>query len=288
VRLTQKFQKLFTRDAAESLWEHARRWTHPVSSRRILATIDKAELVRLRERYPFRPNARKINAYEDANYWVGVNVKRIQDLWLDRSPPLDILDLGCGPGYFLYLCQMFGHNVVGLDPDDEPFFRGTTKFFGVKRVVARINAREPLPDLGKRFDLVTAHRVCFHRIARRENGEWLEWTDADWKFFVNDVRTRFLKPDGRLLLEFNRRADGSSFFTPELRAFFESQGAQIVRWKALLAADPADRPDSNTFENCRAGASAAVPWQPERLPYSGCLDVTISNLSNPKPAIAQL
>ena len=100
MRLTQKFQKLFTRDAAESLWEHARRWTHPVSSRRILATIDKAELIRLRERYPFRPNARKINAYEDANYWVGVNVKRIQDLWLDRSPPLDILDLGCGPGYF--------------------------------------------------------------------------------------------------------------------------------------------------------------------------------------------
>ena len=93
--------------------------------------------------------------------------------------------------------------------------------------------RTPLPDLGKQFDLVTAHRVCFHRIARRENGEWLEWTEADWKFFINDVRTRFLKPDGRLLLEFNRRADGSSFFTPELRAFFESQGARIVRWKAL-------------------------------------------------------
>ena len=109
MRLARKFQKLFTRDAAESLWEHACRWTHPVSSRRILATIDKAELVRLREHYPYRPNARKINAYEDANYWVGVNVKRVQDLWLDRSPPLDILDLGCGPGYFLYLCRLFGH-----------------------------------------------------------------------------------------------------------------------------------------------------------------------------------
>ncbi len=169
---------------------------------------------------------------------MGVNVKRVQDLWLDRSPTLDILDLGCGPGYFLYLCRIFGHKGLGLDPDDEPFFRGTTNFFGVSRVVARINAREPLPDLGKQFDLVTAHRVCFHRIARRENGEWLEWTEADWKFFIDDVRTRFLKPDGRLLLEFNRRADGSSFFTPELRAFFESQGARIVRWKALLAADP--------------------------------------------------
>ncbi|PYK22447.1 MAG: hypothetical protein DME56_00960, partial [Verrucomicrobia bacterium] len=209
MRLLQKFQKIFTRDAVESLWEHACRWTHPVSSRRILGTINRAELKRLREHYPHRPNARKINAYEDADYWVGVNVKRVQDLWLDRSPPLHVLDLGCGPGYFLYLCQLFGHEGIGLDPDDEPFFRGTTEFFGVSRVVARINAQAPLPDLGRQFDLVTAHRVCFHRIARRENGEWLEW-----------------------------RADGSSFFTPELRAFFESQGARIVRWKALLAADP--------------------------------------------------
>ena len=126
-----------------------------------------------------------------ADYWVGVNVKRVQDLWLDRSQPLDILDLGCGPGYFLYVSGMFGHKGLGLDPDDEPFFRGTTKLFSVNRVVARINAQTPLPDLDKRFDLVTAHRVCFHRIARRENGEWLEWTEVDWKFFIDDVRTRF-------------------------------------------------------------------------------------------------
>jgi SAM-dependent methyltransferase len=242
VRLSRKFQKLFSRDAAESLWEHACRWTHPVSSRRMLATVDRAELERLRERYPYRPNARKINAYEDAEYWVDVNVKRVQDLWLDRSRPLDIFDLGCGPGYFLYFCQHFGHKGVGLDPDDEPFFRGTTQLFGVRRVIARIHAQTPLPDIGKKFDLVTAHRVCFHRIARDENGEWHEWTPADWQFFINDVRTRFLKPDGRLLLEFNRRQDGSSFFTPELRDFFISQGSRIRRWKALLAANPNDRP----------------------------------------------
>jgi SAM-dependent methyltransferase len=241
VRLSRKFQKLFSRDATQSLWEHACRWTHPVSSRRILATIDRTELERLREQYPYRPNARKINAYEDAAYWIDVNVKRVQDLWLDRSRPLRILDLGSGPGYFLYLCRLFGHEGLGLDPDDEPFFRGTTQFFDVRRIIARINPQTPLPDLGK-FDLVTGHRVCFHRTARNENGEWVEWSLADWEFFINDIRTRFLKPDGRLLLEFNRRQDGSSFFTPELRAFFESQGAQIFRWKALLAADPNERP----------------------------------------------
>lgn len=242
MRLSRKIQKLFSRDAAESLLEHACRWTHPVSSRRILASIDRFELEKLRKSYPHRPNARKINAYEDAKYWVGVNVKRIQDLWLDRSQPLQILDLGCGPGYFLYLCRLFGHEGIGIDPDDEPFFRGTTQLFNVRRVIARIHPQTPLPDLGKRFDLVTGHRVCFHRISRRQNGEWLEWTPSDWEFFINDIRTRFLKPDGRLLLEFNRRQDGSSFFTEELREVFLSQGARVVRWKALLAADPNQRP----------------------------------------------
>jgi SAM-dependent methyltransferase len=242
VQLSRKFQKLFSRDAAQSLWEHACRWTHPVSSRRMLATINRAELEKLRERYPYRPNARRINAYEDAAYWIDVNVKRVQDLWLDRSPSLQILDLGCGPGYFLYLCRLFGHEGLGLDPDEEPFFRGTTQFFGVRRVIARINPQTPLPDLGKKFDLVTAHRVCFHRIAREKNGQWLEWTPADWEFFINDIRTRFLKPGGRLLLEFNRRPDGSSFFTEELHAYFLSQGARIRRWKALLAANPNQHP----------------------------------------------
>ena len=243
MRLSRKFQKLFTRDAAESLWEHACRWTHPVSGGRILATIDRPELAKLREHYPYRSNARKINAYEDADYWVGVNVKRVQDLWLDRSPPLQILDLGCGPGYFLYLCRLFGHEGLGLDPDDEPFFRGTTKFFGVRRDRSPNQCAEAVCPISAKHS-TSSPRIAFVSTEsnERENGTWLEWTEADWKYFIDDVRSRFLKPDGRLLLEFNRRQDGSSFFTPQLRAFFASQGARIVRWKALLAADSSQRP----------------------------------------------
>lgn len=245
MRLSQKLQKLFSVDARQSLWEHLSRSTHPVSARRILGTIDRTELQKLREQYPYRPNSRRINAYDDAAYWIGVNVKRAQDLWLDRSSPLQILDLGCGPGYFLYLCRLFGHDAVGFDPADDPFFRGTIEFFKVHRVIGRIEPKTPLPDFGKKFDLVTGHRVCFHRVARKQNGDWVEWTIRDWEFFINDIRTRLLKPNGRILLEFNRRQDGSSFFTHELRAFFESQGARIFRWKALLAATPNERPRFN-------------------------------------------
>src|SRR5947199_555656 len=242
MRFSRKLRKLFSKELFASASEHLRRITHPVNRRKILDDIDWLQFKELRHKYPYRPGSPQINRFEDVVYWIDINIERAQDLWLDRSPPLRILDLGCGAGYFLYLCRLFGHEGLGLDTDEELFFRGTTQLLGVRRVVGRIHPQTPLPDLGKKFDLVTGHRVCFHRIERDENGVWKEWTPADWEFFIHDIRTRFLKPNGRLLLELNPRPDGSSFFTEELRAFFESQGARIFRRKSLLAADRNERP----------------------------------------------
>jgi SAM-dependent methyltransferase len=242
VRLSRKIQKLLSPDALLSAWEHLCRWTHPINARDILATIDGDELKRVRERYPARANARQINAYENAAYWIGVNVRRVQDLWLDRTPPLRILDLGCGPGYFLYISHLFGHSGIGLDTPDEPLFEGLTQLLKIQRVIARIERQVPLPDLGEKFDLITAHRVCFHRIERIGEHEWKEWNPADWKFFIDDIRSRFLKPNGRLFLELNPRHDGLSAITPEIRACFLGEGARIFRSKVLFAANRDERP----------------------------------------------
>lgn len=242
MKLSHKIKKLFSRDVLESLTEHAARWNHRVDAGRILATVDRAEFATLRQRYPYKETSPRINRFEDADYWVGINVERAQDLWLDRAAPLRILDLGCGAGYFLYVCQFFGHETLGLDTDSEPLFRATTGLLKVERVISRIAPSVPLPDLRRRFDLVTAHRICFHRLGRSPDGQPREWTTAQWEFFLDDVRRHLLEPDGRLLLDFNPRRDGSSFFTPELRAFFLAEGARIFRSKALLAADPASRP----------------------------------------------
>lgn len=242
MKFSHKVRKLFSREALESLWEHAGRLTHPVNAGRILRTVDRNQFATLREKFPHKPNSPRINRFEDADYWIGINVERAQDLWLDRSPPLRILDLGCGAGYFLYVCAQFGHEVLGLDTDGEPLFHATTELLKVERVISRIEPNTPLPDLGRRFELVTAHRVCFHRLGRKPGGEPEEWSEESWAFFIKDIRERFLEPNGRLLLDFNPRRDGSSFFTPELREFFYAQGARILRSKALLATDPDARP----------------------------------------------
>jgi SAM-dependent methyltransferase len=243
MKLSRKLQKLLSTDFFASAFEHLSRGTHPVNKQRILETLDREQFEKLREQYPYRPASPRINRFEDVVYWIEINIERAQDLWLDRAPPMRIVDLGCGAGYFLYVCKYFGHDVLGFDTDNEPLFRATTALLNVARVIGRIERQTPLPDLGQKFDLVTAHRICFHRIGRVRDG--VEWSPADWEVFINDIRTRFLNENGRLLLDFNPRPDGSSFFTPKLREFFLSQGARIFRSKALFAADPRVRPRFN-------------------------------------------
>jgi SAM-dependent methyltransferase len=240
MKLSRKFRKLFSFEALESVYEHLSRSVHPVNLERVLATLNQADVAKLRARYPVGANSPKINRFANVPYWIKINLERAQDLWLDRTPPLRILDLGCGAGYFLYVSKFFGHDVLGLDLDDHPLFRDTLALLAVPRVIWRINPGVPLPHLERKFDLIAAHRICFQRIEGAASGK--EWSSEDWKFFINDIRNRFLNPNGRLLLDFNPRPDGSSFFTPELRSFFTSQAARIRRSKALLAANPDQRP----------------------------------------------
>jgi SAM-dependent methyltransferase len=241
VRVSHKVRKLFSLDSVQSLSEHVSRWRHPVSAARILATIDQSALDQLREKYPRRPDSPQINRFEDARYCVRINLKRVQDLWIDRTEPIRILDLGCGSGFFLYICKLFHHDVVGLDRDTNPMFRAITEFLGVPRIAADIEPFTKLPDLGAPFDLVTAYRICFQRIGTETKGVWKEWGAAEWKFFLDDVRDNHLRPDGRLLLDFNPRPDGT-YFDPDVRKCFESEGALFFRSKVLFAADPTKRP----------------------------------------------
>ena len=240
MRFSRKLRKLFSPELFASASEHLSRLTHPVNKSCILDDIDWLQFKDLRHKYPCRPGSPQINRFEDIVYWIDINIERAQDLWLDRAPPLRILDLGSGAGYFLYVCKHLGHDVLGFDTDREPLFEATTELLGVRRAIGRIERQIPLPDFGQKFDLVTSHRICFHRIGKVREG--VEWSTADWKFLIDDVRSNLLNDGGRLLLDFNPRPDGSSFFTSELRKFFQSQGARIFRSKALLGKNLSERP----------------------------------------------
>ena len=138
-----------------------------------------------------------------------------------------ILDLGCGAGYFLYIAQLLGHSGVGLDIDRLPMFREITSLLGVRRVVQRIEAFRPLPDLGKKFDLITAFMICFndHKMPGL-------WKVPEWEFFLDDL-AKHLTSRGRIWLELNQEYDGT-FYTPELKEFFQKRGAKINDHKIIF------------------------------------------------------
>ena len=165
--------------------------------------------------------------YLEIERWMEINLKRVRDLELDLGGRKRVLDIGCGTGYFLYINQYLGHDVLGLDLDEEPGFREMIELLGVKRKIWRIEAFQPLPDLGPKFDVIAAHMICF-------NGHKSDklWKIAEWEFFLDDL-TKHLTPGGQVCLELNREYD-DSLYTPELKEYFEARGAEIHTQRVLF------------------------------------------------------
>ncbi len=91
-----------------------------------------------------------------------------------------MLDLGCGGGFFLFIARNLGHSVLGLDIEHVALFTELLDLFRVPRMVWRINAFEPLPDLGQKFDWITAFSTNFYLYHPTKE----RWGTAEWDFFL--------------------------------------------------------------------------------------------------------
>lgn len=198
----------------------------------VLARLDLVALRLIREKYaPGKSDAdlRATQAaikYLDPMRQVKRNLRRISELELHGRPPLRVLDLGCGAGYFLKICGILGHDpVVGLDLDENPIYRDVVAALGVTRTIGRIEPGKAVPIEDGPFDLITAFAVCFND----HNGE-CPWGEAEWGFFLDDVAQRLLSPGGHLLMKLNPRdrpPGAGQFTSPEVAAAFISWGLQL-------------------------------------------------------------
>ena len=184
-----------------------------------LAKIDLERLREIQNRYA--GSSDRYAKYADVEHWLKINLPRVQELKLDHSPPRQVLDLGCGAGFFLFLAKQFGHSCVGLDVGDFPLSNELIELFGVERVTWRIRALEALPDFGRKFDLVTGFSSAFGRTEDESRG----WNSEEWKFFLDDL-DRHLNPGGEILLEINSGKD-RRYFPVEVREFLLRRGARV-------------------------------------------------------------
>ena len=231
MRFSHKIRKLVSGQGLASARKHSLRIFRPnrfpLETKRVIETIDPAAFEQIRRRYAVEDPGEHWPKYLDLDRWIIINIRRIREIELDLARRKHILDLGCGAGYFLYIAQLLGHSGIGLDVDFVPMFSDVTRLLGVRRVIQRIRAFDPLPELGAKFDLVTAFMICFNNHKQANL-----WGVAEWEFFLDDL-ARHLTPRGRVWLELNCEYDGT-FYTPELKAFFQRRGARIDEQKIIF------------------------------------------------------
>jgi SAM-dependent methyltransferase len=200
----------------------------------LLAKIDPARLASLQAQYASSsPNApaiwRHYSKYLDVEKHLRLNVARAQDLNLHRLPTQEILDIGCGGGFFLYVAKELGHNGLGLDVGDIPFFNDLVDLLGIDRTVYKITSFEALPDFGRQFDVITAFATAFQ--GSRED-TW-RWSEREWNFFLTDLKKR-LNPGGRIFLDLNANYNGE-YYTPGILSTFLEHGGMIERGKVFFS-----------------------------------------------------
>lgn len=226
MKLAHKIRKLADPAVIVSGKRAVGRIVRPLPVSRFMAKIDESELKRIQETYGI-PGSRQWPKYVEAERFLKVNIRRMQDIGLDRLPPQHILDLGSGAGYFLFVNRVLGHTGLGLDIDNVPLFGEMFKLFGLRRIIHRIEKFKPLPETGSQYDWITAFSISFAGA-----GQPIPWGVSEWDYFLQDAR-RHLHPGGRIYLDLNPRQDGS-FYSKELCRFFLDQGAVIDRRSKLL------------------------------------------------------
>src|SRR6185437_16659888 len=120
MKFSHKLAKLGQPLTYQRAWRRAERFIYPVPLEPIYRRIDQKKLAAIQAQYA--GSKEHYAKYADVRRWLRLNIKRAQDLKLQRCPPKSILDLGCGGGFFLYVCQHLGHSCVGLDIDVFPLF----------------------------------------------------------------------------------------------------------------------------------------------------------------------
>ncbi len=168
--------------------------------------------------------------YTDYTFWIPFNVARIGGLSLHKAPPLRMLDIGCGPGYFLAAARACGHQCHGIDAPPSILSdvekRVYSELLAALDCTAQVSPllieRYVAMDLPlRKLDLITAFWICFNRHCQPD-----EWGVAEWQFFVTDALSH-LRDGGTLHLELNGNPDRygpRQWYDDETLEFFRSVG----------------------------------------------------------------
>jgi SAM-dependent methyltransferase len=213
-------------------------------ARRVEESADAEAIAALWNRVApvYRRDSVSAAKYAQPRQWLDLNAGRIAELGLDKASGLRVLDIGCGPGYFIALARALGHDAYGVDAPDSilndverDVYSSLTTALHCRAVVSPllIERFQAMPFREEPFDLITAFWICFNRHRQPD-----EWGAAEWRYFVEDAIT-CLRPGGRLVLELNENAErygALRFYDQPTREYFASVG--IVQGGHVIVTRP--------------------------------------------------
>jgi len=217
------------------LWARILKFGSPRLARlsgRVKDSADLPRINRLRREMAetYRDDPTSAAKYADYHFWIPFNVCRIGALGLHKARPQRILDVGCGPGYFLAAARECGHECHGIDAPESVLTKTECRAYtellgslGCDGNVAPLLIERYIPMVLKQsdYDLITAFWICFNRHRQPD-----EWGVDEWKFFVEDS-LRHLRRGGVIHLELNANAERYGpleFYDQALLDFFNSVG----------------------------------------------------------------
>jgi SAM-dependent methyltransferase len=155
-------------------------------------------------------------------------------LGLHKAPPMSILDIGCGPCHFDFVCRSLGHRVTSIDVE-QPIFDDIAAVLGSRRTIIRVEPTAPLPNFDRKFDLVVATDVQFHDYFCGEDRYYC-WSLEDWIYLLDHLINRQLCFPGRIFLRLNTNVrSGERSRNTEVLEYCAARGAKIqhssIDWK---------------------------------------------------------
>lgn len=175
--------------------------------------------------------------YIDPTVWFESKLVLAQICGIDKRAPIDILDIGTGPGHWPVVAEFYGHRVLGSDIPQRAsgmlekghLYDVLGDIYKIRRIPLRIDQFTPLPPLERRFDLVTAFLAAFNVDPDKK-----PWGIEAWNFFMKDLRENVLAEGGEVFMTL---ADGK--LTDEVwnylksHAVFSHDKMKQIHWKDL-------------------------------------------------------
>lgn len=185
----------------------------------ILEKVDFYKYQEIQERHS-RSRWRK---FFGVSKWVTSKYAKARELQLVNSESKQILDIGCGPSYFALVCQPLGHQVVGIDVDNEPLYYEINELFRTDWLPQPVRPQQHLPDFGRKFDLITAMSANF---PRKPNKKLFDLND--WEFFFDNL-LEILNKNGHINLHLNKMTDavGLHYWDDDFVRLVESYGGSV-------------------------------------------------------------